>query len=55
MITAEEEEDLQWELDQGVPQFEDPFIQKYLNGRDALIDEEHKQRHGRCIYSQVHA
>lgn len=48
MITAEEE-DLQWELDQGVPQFEDPFIQKYLNGRDALIDEEHKQRHGRCI------
>ncbi|KAL1988341.1 hypothetical protein VTN96DRAFT_10024 [Rasamsonia emersonii] len=45
MITAEEEEDLQWELDQGVPQFEDPFIQKYLNGRDALIDEEHKQRH----------
>lgn len=45
MITTEE--DIEWELDEGVPQFEDPFIQKYLNGRDALIDEEHKKRHGR--------
>ena len=38
--------DQQWELNEGVPQVEDPFIQKYLDGRDALIAEEHKQRHG---------
>ncbi|KAJ5256587.1 hypothetical protein N7478_012691 [Penicillium angulare] len=34
-----------WELEEGLPQFDDPFIQKYLNGRDALIAEEQKQRH----------
>ncbi|OKL60832.1 hypothetical protein UA08_03751 [Talaromyces atroroseus] len=38
-------EDIQWELDEGIPQVEDPFIQKYLNGREALIEQEHKQRH----------
>ncbi|KAK2757632.1 hypothetical protein FQN54_004601 [Arachnomyces sp. PD_36] len=37
--------DREWELDQGVPQVEDPFIQQYLGGRDALIQEEKKQRH----------
>lgn len=31
---------------EGVPQVEDPFIQQYFNGRDALIAEEQKQRHG---------
>ena len=35
-----------WELEEGIPQVEDPFIQKYLNGRDALILQEKKQRHG---------
>lgn len=35
-----------WELEEGLPQFEDPFIQQYLKGRDALIAEEQKRRHG---------
>ncbi|DAA76609.1 TPA_exp: Uncharacterized protein A8136_7286 [Trichophyton benhamiae CBS 112371] len=34
-----------WEVEEGIPQFEDPFIQKYLQGRNALIQEEKKQRH----------
>jgi adenosine deaminase CECR1 len=36
-----------WELEEGLPQFEDPFIQQYLKGRDALIAEEQKRRHGK--------
>lgn len=39
--------DTDWELQQGIPQVEDPFIQQYLRGRDALIAEEQKRRHGR--------
>jgi adenosine deaminase CECR1 len=39
-------DDSEWEREEGIPQFEDAFIQKYLNGRDALIEQEHKQRHG---------
>ncbi|KAJ5769889.1 uncharacterized protein N7511_001940 [Penicillium nucicola] len=35
----------EWEIEEGIPQFGDPFIQQYLNGRDALIAEEHKRRH----------
>lgn len=46
-----EDDDLEWELDHGVPQFEDPFIQKYLDGRDALIEQEQKRRHGQ-FFSQ---
>ena len=38
--------DLEWELEQGIPQFEDPFIEKYMQGREALIEQEKKQRHG---------
>ncbi|KAJ5570583.1 uncharacterized protein N7459_010013 [Penicillium hispanicum] len=38
-------DDKEWELEEGIPQFEDPFIQQYLKGRDALIAEEHKRRH----------
>lgn len=38
--------DLEWELEQGIPQFEDPFIQKYIQGRAALIEQEKKKRHG---------
>ena len=37
--------DLEWELDEGIPQVSDPFIQKYLSGREALIAQEKKQRH----------
>ncbi|RAL07417.1 putative CECR1 family adenosine deaminase [Aspergillus homomorphus CBS 101889] len=37
--------DKEWELEEGVPQVEDPFIQQYLKGRDSLILQEQKQRH----------
>jgi len=33
-----------WEIEEGVPQFEDQFIQKYLQGREALIEQEKSQR-----------
>lgn len=39
----------EWELDEGIPQPEDPFIQKYMNGRNALIEQEKKQRHDRVF------
>lgn len=38
--------DRDWELEEGLPQVEDPFFQQYLKGRDALIAEERKRRHG---------
>ncbi|KKY27977.1 putative cecr1 family adenosine [Phaeomoniella chlamydospora] len=41
--------ELEWELDEGIPQFEDPFIQKYLGGREALIAQEKKQRHDQAF------
>jgi len=37
---------LEWELEEGIPQMEDPFIQKYMQGREALIEQEKKKRHG---------
>lgn len=37
---------LEYELELGIPQPDEPFIQKYLAGRDALIAQEKKQRHG---------
>ncbi|KAL5386500.1 hypothetical protein PMIN02_008495 [Paraphaeosphaeria minitans] len=33
-----------WERAEGVPGLTDPFIQKYLSGRDALVQQEKKQR-----------
>ena len=33
-----------WEIEEGLPQFEDPFIQKYYSGREALIEQEKSQR-----------
>ena len=33
-----------WEIEEGLPQFEDQFIQQYLQGREALIDQEKSQR-----------
>ena len=33
-----------WEVEEGLPRFEDQFIQKYLQGREALIDQEKSQR-----------
>lgn len=36
-----------WEREEGVPSFQEPFILKYLEGRDSLIATEKKQRSGR--------
>ena len=33
-----------WEIEEGLPQFEDQFIQKYLQGRETLIEQEKSQR-----------
>ncbi|KAL9596687.1 MAG: hypothetical protein Q9219_005646 [cf. Caloplaca sp. 3 TL-2023] len=33
-----------WEIDEGLPQYTDPFIQKYYQGREALIEQEKAQR-----------
>jgi adenosine deaminase CECR1 len=44
-----ESDNADWELEEGLPQFEDPFIQQYLKGRDALIAEEQKRRHGEIL------
>ena len=33
-----------WEIEEGVPQFEDQFIQQYLQGREQLIEKEASQR-----------
>ena len=33
-----------WEIEEGLPQLEDQFIQKYFQGREALIDQEKSQR-----------
>jgi len=43
-----EDEDT-WAKQQGVPSFEEPFIQKYLQGRDALIAQEKRQRSGPLV------
>jgi adenosine deaminase CECR1 len=38
----------EWEeVEQGIPAKDEPFINKYLAGRDALIAQEKKQRSGR--------
>ena len=37
----------QWdEVSEGLPRMDDQFIQKYLQGREALIAQEKKQRSG---------
>ena len=33
-----------WEIEDGLPQFSDQFIQQYLQGREALIEQEQAQR-----------
>jgi len=40
-------QDEEWGRAEGVPTLSDPFIQKYLSGRDALVGQEKKQRSGR--------
>ena len=44
---------LEWEIEEGIPQFEDPFIQKYLQGREALIEQEKKKRHDALFISTL--
>lgn len=44
MDPAEHIDDEAWHKKEGVPHFEDEFIQRYLDGRDALIDQENKMR-----------
>jgi adenosine deaminase CECR1 len=40
--------DDEWEeVEQDLPAKDEPFINKYLLGRDALIDQEKKQRSGK--------
>jgi adenosine deaminase CECR1 len=40
--------DEEWEsISQDLPDKDEPFLQKYLHGRDALIVEEKKQRSGK--------
>ena len=34
----------EWEVEEGLPQYTDPFIQKYYEGREALIEQEKAQR-----------
>jgi hypothetical protein len=41
------EDDDAWHQKEGVPRLEDQFIQKYLDGRDALVAQEKKQRSGK--------
>jgi adenosine deaminase CECR1 len=43
-MVSSEEPIPQWELDDGVPQITDPFIQQYLAGRADLIDQEKSSR-----------
>lgn len=39
--------DEEWQdISQEVPRLEDAFVQKYLQGREALVAEEKKQRSG---------
>lgn len=41
-----QDDDAAWLQQQGVPRLEDQFIQKYLDGRDELIEQEKTQRSG---------
>jgi hypothetical protein len=46
-MSSESVEDVEaWAQAEGVPSLSDPFIQKYLSGRDALVEQEKKQRSG---------
>jgi adenosine deaminase CECR1 len=47
MATKEAANAEEWAQAEGVPSLSDPFIQKYLQGRDALVQQEKRQRSGR--------
>lgn len=42
-----------WAQAEGVPQLSDPFIQKYLQGRDALVQQEKRQRSGPLFHYTI--
>lgn len=42
-------EDEEWQRSEGIPLFSDQFIQKYYQGRDALIAQEDKHRSGSLV------
>jgi adenosine deaminase CECR1 len=44
---------LEYELDNGIPQPTDPFIAKYLAGRQALIAQEKRQRHDAAFVASM--
>lgn len=46
MAPNETESPSDWEKAEGIPVLTDPFIQKYFSGRDALVQQEKKQRSG---------
>jgi adenosine deaminase CECR1 len=46
MATDTAANDEEWAQAEGVPSLSDPFIQKYLDGRDALVQQEKRQRSG---------
>lgn len=46
MASNDIKHDEDWEKTEGVPSLSDPFIQKYMSGRDALVQQEKKQRSG---------
>jgi adenosine deaminase CECR1 len=49
-------ENILWEAEEAVPQTQDAFIQRFLDGRDSLIQREVSQRHGQapCPTSLTH-
>lgn len=47
------ENDSSWEQAEGIPSLSDPFMQQYLTGRDALVQEEKKQRSGPSTLAQA--
>ncbi|KAI4920805.1 hypothetical protein J4E85_008920 [Alternaria conjuncta] len=44
MTTNDAANDDEWAQAEGVPNLSDPFIQQYLQGRDALVQQEKRQR-----------
>lgn len=42
-----------WEIEEGLPQFEDQFIQKYLQGREQLIEQETSQRSDNVFHQSL--
>ncbi|KAK3710750.1 hypothetical protein LTR37_010169 [Vermiconidia calcicola] len=45
--------DEEWIEEEGVPSLGEPFIQKYLDGRDALIEQEKRQRSDHAFRSTL--